>query len=70
MDGKTRLGLGVLGGALALGLLGDWLLRAAEETQMVICMHVGSSSQLPAICHDAPPLANIAFGAMRTAGTL
>jgi hypothetical protein len=28
MDGKTRLGLGVLGAALALGLLGDWLLRA------------------------------------------
>jgi Domain of unknown function (DUF4173) len=28
VDGKTRLGLGVLGGALALGLLGDWLLRA------------------------------------------
>jgi predicted TIM-barrel fold metal-dependent hydrolase len=48
----------------------DPLLRAAEETQMVICMHVGSSSQLPAICHDAPPLANIAFGAMRTAGTM
>jgi hypothetical protein len=28
MDGKTRVGLGVLGAALALGLLGDWLLRA------------------------------------------
>ena len=28
MDGKTRLGLGVLGAALVLGLLGDWLLRA------------------------------------------
>jgi hypothetical protein len=26
--GKTRLGLGILGAALALGLLGDWLLRA------------------------------------------
>ena len=45
-------------------------MRAAEETQMVICMHVGSSSTLPAICHDAPPLANIAFGAVRTAGTM
>ena len=48
----------------------DPFLRAAEETQMVVCMHVGSSSTLPAICHDAPPLANIAFGAMRTAGTM
>ena len=28
MAGKTRLGLGILGAALALGLLGDWLLRA------------------------------------------
>ena len=28
MDGKTRLGLGVLGAAHVLGLLGDWLLRA------------------------------------------
>jgi hypothetical protein len=28
MDGKTRLGLGVLGTALVLGLLGGWLLRA------------------------------------------
>src|SRR6266567_3539579 len=29
----------------------DPLLRAAEETQMVISMHVGSSSTLPEICH-------------------
>src|SRR3712207_4250186 len=28
LDGKTRLGLGVLGAALVLGLLEDWLLRA------------------------------------------
>ncbi len=48
----------------------DPLLRAAEETGMVLCMHVGSSSQLPAICHDAPPLANISFGTIRTAGSM
>jgi predicted TIM-barrel fold metal-dependent hydrolase len=48
----------------------DPVLRAAEDAQMVICMHVGSSSQLPAICHDAPTLANISFGAVRTAGTM
>jgi predicted TIM-barrel fold metal-dependent hydrolase len=48
----------------------DPVLRAAEETGMVVCMHVGSSSQLPAVCHDAPPMANIAFGAVRTAGTM
>jgi hypothetical protein len=28
MDERTRLGLGVLGAALVLGLLGDLLLRA------------------------------------------
>ena len=53
-----------------LGRYWDPLLRAAEETQMVVCMHVGSSSTLPAICHDAPPLANISFGTIRTAGTM
>jgi predicted TIM-barrel fold metal-dependent hydrolase len=53
-----------------VGRYWDPLLRAAEETGMVVSMHVGSSSQLPAICHDAPPMANIAFGAVRTAGTM
>ena len=48
----------------------DPFLRAAEDAQMVISMHVGSSSQLPAICHDAPTMANISFGAVRTAGTM
>jgi predicted TIM-barrel fold metal-dependent hydrolase len=53
-----------------VGRYWDPFLRAAEEAQMVVSMHVGSSSQLPAICHDAPPMANIAFGAVRTAGTM
>jgi predicted TIM-barrel fold metal-dependent hydrolase len=53
-----------------LGRYWDPLLRAADETGMVLSMHVGSSSQLPAICHDAPTMANIAFGAVRTAGTM
>jgi predicted TIM-barrel fold metal-dependent hydrolase len=53
-----------------VGRYWDPLFRAAEETGMVLCMHVGSSSQLPAICHDAPTMANIAFGAVRTAGTM
>jgi predicted TIM-barrel fold metal-dependent hydrolase len=53
-------------------LSGYWdpFLRAAEEAGMVVCMHVGSSSQLPAICHDAPTMANISFGAVRSAGTM
>jgi predicted TIM-barrel fold metal-dependent hydrolase len=37
---------------------------------MVMCKHVGSSSELPAISTDAPPLANISFGFVRTAGTM
>ena len=53
-----------------VGRYWDPVLRAAEECGMVVCMHVGSSSQLPAVCHDAPPMANIAFGAVRTAGTM
>jgi predicted TIM-barrel fold metal-dependent hydrolase len=53
-------------------LSGYWdpFLCAAEEAGMVVCMHVGSSSQLPAICHDAPTMANISFGAVRSAGTM
>ena len=53
-----------------LGRYWDPMFRAAEDAQMVVCMHVGSSSTLPAICHDAPLLANISFGTVRTAGTM
>ena len=53
-----------------LGRYWDPFMRAAEETQMVICMHIGSSSTLPTISHDAPPLANIVFGAVRTVGAM
>lgn len=48
----------------------DPFFRACEETGMVICMHVGSSSTLPIICKDSPPMANIAWGTVRTAGTM
>ncbi len=33
-------------------------------------MHVGSSSQLPAIAKDAPFMANLTWGASRTSGTM
>ena len=33
-------------------------------------MHVGSSSTLPKICHDAPFMANLTWGATRTSGTM
>jgi predicted TIM-barrel fold metal-dependent hydrolase len=48
----------------------DPVMRAAEETGLVVCMHVGSSSTMPAISKDAPALANLTFGAVRAAGTM
>ena len=45
-------------------------MAAAQDTQMVVCMHVGSSSTMPLISKDAPGLANLTFGAVRAAGTM
>lgn len=49
---------------------GYWLpmLEAAADHELVVCMHIGSSSQLPRISPDAPVLANKSFGPMRTTG--
>lgn len=51
---------------------GYWepVMAAADETGMVASMHVGSSSQLPKICTDAPFMANLTWGASRTSGTM
>ncbi|MGY1773957.1 amidohydrolase family protein [Blastococcus sp. SYSU D00813] len=51
---------------------GHWepVLAAANDLEMVACMHVGSSSTLPAIAHDAPFMANLTWGASRTSGTM
>jgi len=48
----------------------DPVMSAAQETGMVVSMHVGSSSTMPSISSDAPPLANLTFGAVRAAGTM
>jgi predicted TIM-barrel fold metal-dependent hydrolase len=48
----------------------DPVLAAAQDLQMVVCMHVGSSSTMPTISSDAPGLANLTFGAVRAAGTM
>ncbi|BBY80468.1 amidohydrolase [Mycolicibacterium pulveris] len=48
----------------------DPVMAAANETGMVASMHVGSSSQLPKICSDAPFMANLTWGASRTSGTM
>jgi predicted TIM-barrel fold metal-dependent hydrolase len=51
---------------------GYWepVMAAADELEMVVCMHVGSSSTLPAISTDAPFMANLTWGASRTSGTM
>ncbi|MCM3882120.1 amidohydrolase family protein [Frankia sp. R82] len=48
----------------------DPVMAAANELEMVVSMHVGSSSQLPAISKDAPFMANLTWGASRTSGTM
>jgi len=48
----------------------DPVMAAAQDAEMVVCMHVGSSSTMPSISSDAPPLANLTFGAVRAAGTM
>lgn len=48
----------------------DPVLSTANEVGMVVCMHIGSSSVLPQISSGAPFMANQAWGASRTAGTM
>ncbi|MFC5752440.1 amidohydrolase family protein, partial [Actinomadura rugatobispora] len=51
---------------------GYWepVMAAANDLEMVVSMHVGSSSTLPQICKDAPFMANLTWGATRTSGTM
>ncbi len=48
----------------------DPVMAAANDLEMVVSMHVGSSSQLPQIARDAPFMANLTWGASRTSGTM
>jgi len=48
----------------------DPVMAAAQDLEMVVSMHVGSSSTMPVISADAPGLANLTFGAIRAAGTM
>ena len=48
----------------------DPVMAAANDLEMVVCMHVGSSSQVPTIAPDSPFMANLAWGANRTSGTM
>lgn len=48
----------------------DPLFAACEETDTVVCMHVGSSSTMPKISPDSPFMANMTWGATRTSGAM
>jgi predicted TIM-barrel fold metal-dependent hydrolase len=48
----------------------DPLMCAAAEAELVVCMHVGSSSRVPKISADAPFLANLSWGASRTSAAM
>ncbi|HSA50293.1 MAG TPA: amidohydrolase family protein [Yinghuangia sp.] len=48
----------------------DPVFKAANDLEMVVSMHVGSSSTVPQISPDAPFLANLAWGATRTSGAM
>jgi predicted TIM-barrel fold metal-dependent hydrolase len=48
----------------------DPVMSAADQLGMVACMHVGSSSQIPQIAPDAPFMANLTWGAVRTSGAM
>ncbi|MGE0878722.1 MAG: amidohydrolase family protein [Acidimicrobiia bacterium] len=51
---------------------GHWdpVMQVANDAEMVVCMHVGSSSTLPMITVDSPFMANLAWGASRTSGAM
>jgi predicted TIM-barrel fold metal-dependent hydrolase len=48
----------------------DPVMAAANELDMVVSMHVGSSSEVPQIAPDSPFMANLAWGAIRTSGAM
>lgn len=48
----------------------DPVMSAANDLEMVVSMHVGSSSEVPSIAPDSPFMANLAWGAIRTSGAM
>ncbi|MBX6391513.1 MAG: amidohydrolase [Frankia sp.] len=48
----------------------DPVMQAANDLEMVVCMHVGSSSTMPQISTQAPHLASLTWGANRTSGAM
>jgi predicted TIM-barrel fold metal-dependent hydrolase len=48
----------------------DPVMSTASDLDMVACMHVGSSSEVPKIAPDSPFMANLTWGAIRTSGAM
>ncbi|TYB42352.1 amidohydrolase [Actinomadura chibensis] len=48
----------------------DPLFAAAQDAELIVCMHVGSSSTMPKISPNSPFMANMTWGANRTSGAL
>jgi predicted TIM-barrel fold metal-dependent hydrolase len=48
----------------------DPVMKTANDLELVVSMHVGSSSQVPQIAPDVPFIANLPWGAMRTSGAM
>lgn len=48
----------------------DPVFSTANDAEMVVSMHVGSSSNVPRISDESPFLANLAWGAIRTAAAM
>ena len=48
----------------------DPVMAAANDSEMVVSMHVGSSSTMPTIASDSPFMANLTWGAVRTSGAM
>ena len=51
---------------------GYWepVIKAANDLELTISIHVGSSSQVPQIAPDSPFMANLTWGAIRTSGAM
>ena len=48
----------------------DPVMAAADQMNLVVSMHVGSSSTVPQIAKTSPFMANLAWGAIRTSGAM
>ena len=48
----------------------DPVFDAADDLGMAVCIHIGSSSRIPKIAPDSPPMADQVWGVNRTSGAM